>query len=448
MTYVNPNVRRPLPRLEFSNKPKLIMTANLVKQIKKLHNRVGSKEWSGELITRETGSIADLPNWTITAEEIFLVDVGSSGYTSYEVDKGSFKAPDIVELYNQFPGLLTGELKNQHIHTHHNMDSFFSGTDWENLEDRASVSNYFIMLIVNMRGKYIAKVAFKAIVETPAIDVTKDISFFNDADEYPGYRLPSNQPAQKVETLVVMDLDVTYEQVEEEPEDWFDERFSMVKKNAEEEARKVTTYPQTNYNQYPQRTNIPVGSRTEKDNKRKETFKQSRMYDIDDAYDAMDASDNYGYQTPAKRIMEMNEQEWKETQETEYDNIKLYDAHHLINTVLEDDLKTFNYNSPLPALKKFDNLSYVKLEDKAEEILIGIDINTEALYPNCSDEWALSTLKFLDDNILETAKGNRMSYQLSRKIKMEITKRERNINEDKKTAKSTTYHQNSQSWVD
>ena len=42
------------------------------------------------------------------------------------------------------------------------MGVFFSGTDWSQLNDRALVSNYFMMLIVNSKGDMIAKVAFKA----------------------------------------------------------------------------------------------------------------------------------------------------------------------------------------------------------------------------------------------------------------------------------------------
>lgn len=110
-----------LERLELSNKPTLIITEKLQKQIKWLHEKCGAVEWSGELITSEQGSINDLEDWKITAEEIYLTDIGTSGFTGYEVDKGGFKAVDIIELYEAYPGLLEGTQKNHHIHTHHNM---------------------------------------------------------------------------------------------------------------------------------------------------------------------------------------------------------------------------------------------------------------------------------------------------------------------------------------
>src|SRR6185312_9358256 len=122
-----------LERLCLSNKPKVIITPELKDQIDFLHNMVGSKEWSGELITREEGVITDLDNWTITCENIYLADIGSGAFTGYEVDKGGFKAVDIIEMYDEYPDLLEGKVKNQHIHTHHSMQTFFSGTDWSQL---------------------------------------------------------------------------------------------------------------------------------------------------------------------------------------------------------------------------------------------------------------------------------------------------------------------------
>jgi len=45
------------------------------------------------------------------------------------------------------------------IHTHHNMETFFSGTDMGELHDSAPSYNYFLSLIVNYKNEYIAKIA-------------------------------------------------------------------------------------------------------------------------------------------------------------------------------------------------------------------------------------------------------------------------------------------------
>lgn len=98
----------------------MIITEKLQKQIAYLHRQVGSNEWSGELIVREEGNINDLDNFKMYAEDIYLVDIGTGTYTSYEVDKGGFKAADIIQMYESFPQLLNPDAnyKNHHIHTH------------------------------------------------------------------------------------------------------------------------------------------------------------------------------------------------------------------------------------------------------------------------------------------------------------------------------------------
>lgn len=109
---------RSLKRLELSNTPTLVISKNLQKQIDYLHQKVGNKEWSGELITREEGTINSLDNWKIIAEDIYLANIGTGAYTEYTVDSAGFTAPDIVAMYEKFPDLLEGKIKAQHIHTH------------------------------------------------------------------------------------------------------------------------------------------------------------------------------------------------------------------------------------------------------------------------------------------------------------------------------------------
>lgn len=208
MSSYNKHINQRLERLQLSNKPTLVITRKLQQQIKFLHDKVGRNEWSGELITSEIGTIHDLDDWKIVCEEIFLADVGSPGFTGYEVDKGGFKAADIGAMYDQFPGLLEGKQKNHHIHTHHNMGAFFSGTDWEQLEDRGCQSNYFMMLVVDFQKTYKAKVAWKAEQKVAA---GTELHFANNTDELGMMTLTG--AAKEKEVLVVMDCNIEYEEV-------------------------------------------------------------------------------------------------------------------------------------------------------------------------------------------------------------------------------------------
>lgn len=194
-----------LEKITLSNKPRLVITQKLQNQIEWLHKNCGAVEWSGELITREIGKITDLDDWVIIAEDIFLVDVGSSAFTGYNFNEGAFKAADVMELYDKFDGIMEGTHKAQHIHTHQGMGTFFSGTDWSQLNDRGCESNYFLMLITNFKNQHIAKVGFKANSKT----TTSGLSFANDVENSFG-SLQFNDEADK-EVLVVMDCIVEIE---------------------------------------------------------------------------------------------------------------------------------------------------------------------------------------------------------------------------------------------
>lgn len=236
MSQSNKGLRNTIERYPLSNKPTLIITHKLQQQIDYLHKKVGNAEWSGELITKEIGKITDLQDWTVIAEDIWLADIGSPGFTGYQVDQGGFKAVDIVEMYEAFPGLLEGTHKNHHIHTHHNMGAFFSGTDESQLEDRGSQSNYFIMLVVDFKKTYKAKVAFKAEIKGNS---EAAIHFANNADEFAP--LPLNKEKDR-EVLVVMDMKIQFEEPESEIAEDFQKRFADVKAAIEEENKKKVVH--------------------------------------------------------------------------------------------------------------------------------------------------------------------------------------------------------------
>jgi hypothetical protein len=83
--------------------------------------------------------------------------------------------------------------------------TFFSGTDWSQLNDRGCESNYFIMLITNFKNEHIAKVAFKAKSKT----TTSGLSFANDVENEFGELEFENEDSKEV--LVVMDCIVEVE---------------------------------------------------------------------------------------------------------------------------------------------------------------------------------------------------------------------------------------------
>jgi proteasome lid subunit RPN8/RPN11 len=136
----------------------IVLSNKLLDQINHLHKVVGKVEWSGVLVYKTVkGSIEDYKNFVVEAVEIIPMDVGTSGYTEYEIES----ADDYVfkNLFERV--MLDDDLKIGHIHTHHDMDCYFSTTDMSELHENAPNHNYYLSLIVNFKDytKWRAKIA-------------------------------------------------------------------------------------------------------------------------------------------------------------------------------------------------------------------------------------------------------------------------------------------------
>jgi hypothetical protein len=96
------------------------------------------------------------------------MDIGSAAYTEYEADG------DIVDIYDNIPKAM--EWKTGHVHSHHDMNTYFSTTDMDELHDNVDKHNYYLSLIVAFNGSYTAKVAFLSDMETTSKMTFKDDS--------------------------------------------------------------------------------------------------------------------------------------------------------------------------------------------------------------------------------------------------------------------------------
>lgn len=182
------------PVVELKERGKLFLTDDFIMQINYLHSRTGAKEWSGLLMYEVVkGSIAKPKEFSLRAKHIFLMDIGTSAYTEYKTDE------DIVDLYDNIEGSM--DMKTGQIHTHHNMSTFFSGTDKSELMDNVDKYNYYLSLIVNFEGNYAAKVAFLSDVKTQSM-----MSYSDDAGQ-----LKTFKTVEKEKAMVVIDMQIYYD---------------------------------------------------------------------------------------------------------------------------------------------------------------------------------------------------------------------------------------------
>lgn len=129
------------------------MPEAVLHQIKYLCKNIVKEEWSGVLFYTCEGSIRDLSTFKIILQDILPMDMGTSVYTSYDLDERF-----ISYLEEDFDTRATWKVG--HIHSHNVMRVFFSGTDMQELHDNAPNHNFYLSLIVNNYMDFTAKVAF------------------------------------------------------------------------------------------------------------------------------------------------------------------------------------------------------------------------------------------------------------------------------------------------
>ena len=140
-------------KLSLQNNPNsytLIVEESLEFKIRKLLKDIHNIEWSGILFYTIEGSLDT--TITVKCKDLLPLNIGSGAFTSFEVDAKIVSYVAEHELYDCMQGL---------IHSHHNMATFFSGTDTNTLLKEGSDSNNFVSLIVNNEGTYNAAITWK-----------------------------------------------------------------------------------------------------------------------------------------------------------------------------------------------------------------------------------------------------------------------------------------------
>jgi hypothetical protein len=99
-----------------------------------------------------------------------LQDLGSGAYTDFDND-----GAELIDLYDEYPDLM--DMRCGLIHSHHTMAAFFSGTDQEELHEKAKNGLYF-SLIVNNHMKPVAKLCWTGETEEE-VEVTRVVGGWN-----------------------------------------------------------------------------------------------------------------------------------------------------------------------------------------------------------------------------------------------------------------------------
>lgn len=176
----------------------------------------------------------------ITCEDLFPMDLGSGTYTEFKMDEA------VAVYMAQNPELFDCDLNL--IHSHNQMQCFFSGTDCSTLQSEGNDQNCFVSLIVNNAGTYCAAITRKVQrkKETTVIDLGSSYEFFGEGSKVLGNSAEKSSSITNDVIIEYFMLDVDIEPVDN-PLAYLDDRFDAI------EAKKKSFYQFT-----PKMPNLPT----------------------------------------------------------------------------------------------------------------------------------------------------------------------------------------------
>lgn len=123
-------------------------------KITQLCNLVNETEWSALLFFKAEGHPIQPETLECTLVDLFLQDIGTPGYTAFKNDPNT-----MMDLFESKPELM--DCRMGIIHSHHNMSTFYSGTDMDELFDNSNGIDFYLSVVVNNRAEWVARVIYQ-----------------------------------------------------------------------------------------------------------------------------------------------------------------------------------------------------------------------------------------------------------------------------------------------
>ena len=150
---------------------KLIIPQHVEGKIRTLLREVHNIEWSGVLFYTYSGSF-ETNDLVLVCQDLVPMNIGSTGYTEFDVNEDIITYMTMHDLLDCQMGL---------IHSHHAMETFFSGTDERTLYEEGKDRINFLSLIVNNAGTYNARITEKDSVHVTRL-IKATTKFFSDSE--------------------------------------------------------------------------------------------------------------------------------------------------------------------------------------------------------------------------------------------------------------------------
>lgn len=168
------NLSQKLNHIKYENitlkgEPLVYLSEQVWNKIKYLCRHINAVEWSGCIFYKFLWNNPTLSNVTtlnIEVVDIIPLDKGTVGFTEYNFDSRVLTYMTEMDYF---------DLKIGHCHSHHEMKTFFSGTDMSELNDNSEFIKPYLSLIVNNHNTFSCKLGFRIEAE-PIVYKYQDIN--------------------------------------------------------------------------------------------------------------------------------------------------------------------------------------------------------------------------------------------------------------------------------
>lgn len=200
-------LKKQYSKKEQENKVKVHVPKQVYEKIQYLCNKISQVEWSGILLYTIKNSIKDISNFSITLEDIILIDKGtkaSTGFSYNEKRRDTGQHEDrMIDYFNNYPIALEENWKTGLIHSHNTMQTFFSNVDMEELEENSKSHNFYLSFIVNNFMDFTAKIGITSFSEN---NITNE--YYASDEEGEKYLVEIKEEKRKKEKFIVYNCDI------------------------------------------------------------------------------------------------------------------------------------------------------------------------------------------------------------------------------------------------
>ena len=192
-------------------KLKVYLSKTVWDKMQYLCTHINKVEWSGCIFYDIQGSLFNPDSIKINVLDLIPLDKGSETFTTYNFDS---------RVLNYMVDMNYLEYKIGHTHSHHNMNTFFSGTDLSELYENSETIKPYLSIIINNRYDFSCKLAFRT---------TKLMKYkyqYQDID----YKTSEIEDYKETEVIVIYDCDVIAPIPELKVDDVFLKQFADINK--------------------------------------------------------------------------------------------------------------------------------------------------------------------------------------------------------------------------